>query len=101
MNETLRIHIPLSIRKCRSRPRILPPKEVDVEMERGQDPHVLRAIGLAWGWRKRIERGEITTRADLAAKECFSDRYVSRIIRLAWLSPQVLERLVLRRDPQS
>jgi hypothetical protein len=99
MNDTLRIHIPLTIRKRGGRPRILPPKEVEVEMERGQDPHVLRAIGLAWRWRQLIERGEVTTLADLAAKECFSDRYVSRIIRLAWLSPWVLERLVLRREP--
>jgi len=68
-------------------------------MERGQDPHVLRAIGLAWRWRQLIERGEVTTLADLAAKECISDRYVSRIIRLAWLSPLVLERLVMHREP--
>ncbi|MDO9526017.1 MAG: hypothetical protein Q7J57_10870, partial [Gemmobacter sp.] len=27
------------------------------------------------------------------------NRYVSRIIRLAWLSPPVLERLVLQREP--
>ena len=32
-------------------------------------------------------------------KECISDRYVSRIIRLAWLSPLVLERLVMHREP--
>ncbi len=99
MNDTLRIHIPLTIRKRGGRPRILPPKEIEVEMGRGQDPHVLRAIGLAWRWRQLIERGEVTTLADLAAKECISDRYVSRIIRLAWLSPSVLERLVLQREP--
>ena len=48
MNDTLRIHIPLTIRKRGGRPRILPPKVAEVEMERGQDPHVPRAIGLAW-----------------------------------------------------
>jgi len=37
--------------------------------------------------------------ADLAREEGISDRYVSRVIRLAWLSPSVLERLVLRREP--
>ena len=68
-------------------------------MERRQDPHVLRAIGLAWRWRQRIERGGATTLADPAATECFSDRYVSRIIRQAWLAPSVLERLVPQREP--
>jgi hypothetical protein len=46
-----------------------------------------------------MERGEVTTIADLAAEEGLSDRYVSRLLRLAWLAPDVLERLVLRREP--
>ena len=46
-----------------------------------------------------MERGEVTTIADLAADEGLSDRHVSRQLRLAWLSPDVLERLVLRREP--
>ena len=45
-----------------------------------------------------MERGEVTTIADLAAEEGFSDRYVSRLLRLAWLAPDVLERLVVRRE---
>lgn len=35
----------------------------------------------------------------MIGEEGISDRYVSRVIRLAWLSPSVLERLVLRREP--
>ena len=97
--ETLRVHIPLTMRNRGGRPRILPPKEIEVAMERGQDARLLRAIGRAWGWRRRLERGDVTTIADLAREEGISDRYVSRVIRLAWLSPSVLERLVLRREP--
>ncbi|TDE35641.1 hypothetical protein [Antarcticimicrobium sediminis] len=97
--ETLRVHIPLTMRNRGGRPRIFPPKEIDVAMERGQDARLLRAIGRAWDWRRRLERGDVTTIADLAKEEGISDRYVSRVIRLAWLSPSVLERLVLRREP--
>jgi len=97
--ETLRIHIPLTMRNRGGRPRILPPKEIEVAMDRGQDARLLRAIGRAWDWRRRLERGDVTTIADLAREEGISDRYVSRVIRLAWLSPSVLERLVLRREP--
>ncbi|MAM41299.1 hypothetical protein [Cognatishimia sp. F0-27] len=97
--ETLRVHIPLTMRNRGGRPRILPPKEIEVAMERGQDARLLRAIGRAWDWRRRLERGDVTTIADLAREEGISDRYVSRVIRLAWLSPSVLERLVLRREP--
>jgi len=98
-SETLRIQIPLTLRNRGGRPRILPPKEIEVAMERGQDARLLRAIGRAWHWRHRLERGDVTTIADLAREEGISDRYVSRLIRLAWLSPSVLERLVLRREP--
>lgn len=97
--ETLRVHIPLTMRNRGGRPRILPPKEIEVAMERGQDARLLRAIGRAWDWRHKLERGDVTTIADLAREEGISDRYVSRVIRLAWLSPSVLERLVLLREP--
>jgi len=97
--ETLRVHIPLTLRNRGGRPRILPPKEIEVAMDRGQDARLLRAIGRAWDWRRRLERGDVNTIADLARAEGISDRYVSRVIRLAWLAPTVLERLVLRREP--
>ena len=97
--ETLRVHIPLPLCNRGGRPRILPPKEIEVAMECGQDARLLRAIGRAWDWRCKLERGDVTTIADLAREEGISDRYVSRVIRLAWLSPSVLERLVLRREP--
>jgi hypothetical protein len=97
--ETLRVHIPLTLRNRGGRPRILPPKEIEVAMDRGQDARLLRAIGRAWDWRRRLERGDVNTIADLARQEAISDRYVSRVIRLAWLAPSVLERLVLRREP--
>ena len=97
--ETLRVHIPLTMRNRGGRPRILPPKEIEIAMDRGQDARLLRAIGRAWAWRQRLERGDVNTIADLAREEGISDRYVSRVIRLAWLSPSVLERLVLRREP--
>lgn len=97
--ETLRVHIPLTLRNRGGRPRILPPKEIEVAMDRGQDARLLRAIGRAWNWRHRLERGDVNTIADLAREEGISDRYVSRVIRLAWLSPSVLKRLVLRREP--
>lgn len=99
--ETLRVHIPLELRRRGGRPRILPPKDVEAAMNRGQDPHLLRAIGRAWGWRQRLARGDVATLADLAAEVGLSDRYVSRLLRLAWLAPEVLERLVVHREPST
>src|SRR3954469_6209573 len=68
---------------------------------RTQDPHVLRAIASAWGWRRKIETGEVATLRDIAGAEKVSERFVSRTMRLAYLSPIVLERLVAPRRPCS
>jgi len=65
------------------------------------DPHILRALGRAWAWRRRLETGEAATIHDIAEAEKVTDRFVSRMLRLAYLSPDVLERLVISRDPPS
>jgi hypothetical protein len=96
---TIRVVIPLTIRKRNGRPKILPPDDVIAREGRNQDPHVLRAIARAWSWRRQLETGAVSTILDIAAAEKVSDRFVGRMIRLAYLSPSVLETLVITRKP--
>ena len=98
-SETIRVVIPLTIRKRNGRPKILPPDDLDARNGRAQDPHVLRAIARAWNWRRQLETGAASTIQDIAAAEKVSDRFVSRMMRLAYLSPEVLDHLVIRRVP--
>ena len=98
-SETVRVLVPLSIRRRNGRPRILPPENALEAETRGQDPHILKALGRAWAWRRRLETGEAATASDIAKAEKVTDRFVSRTMRLAYLSPDVLERLVIRREP--
>jgi hypothetical protein len=93
------VFIPLTIRKRNGRPKILPPADMVPDKCGGVDPHVLRAIARAWSWRRKLESGEASTILDLAQADDVTDRYVSRMIRLAYLSPPVLEKLVLERCP--
>lgn len=97
-NDKIRVVIPLTIRRRNGRPKILPPEHAVEEQSRAQDPHILKALGRAWAWRRRLERGEVTTAGDLAKLEEVTERFVSRTVRLAYLSPEVLERLVTRRE---
>ena len=96
---TIRVVIPLTIRKRNGRPKILPPENVDVAEARAQDPHVLRAIARAWGWRRKLESGEAATITDIAQAEGVTMSFVSRFLRLAYLSPDVLQMLVTERRP--
>ncbi len=98
-DNTIRVVIPLTFRRKNGRPKILPPADHGSVDARAQDAHVLRAIARAWNWRRRLERGEASTIADIAKADNVSDRYVSRMVRLAYLAPDVLEKLLIHRIP--
>jgi hypothetical protein len=100
-NDTIRVIIPLKLRKKNGRPRILPPADYRPSEDRTQDPHILRAIGRAWAWRRRMEAGEFGTVEDLAAALKLGDRHVNRLLRLAYLSPEVLKRITCGRETTS
>lgn len=97
-NDTIRVLIPLKVRKKNGRPKILPPADYLPSEDQTQDPHVLRAIGRAWGWRRRMDAGEFATIQELAEAVGLAERHVSRQLRLAYLAPEVLKRLVYERE---
>ena len=80
------------------RPKILPPADILPDVG-GVDPHVLKAIAKAWSWRRKLDIGTATTIQDIAQAEGISDRYVGRMLRLAYLAPAVLEKLLIQRVP--
>jgi hypothetical protein len=97
-DDTIRVLIPLKVRKKNGRPKILPPADFRPSEDKVQDPHILRAIGRAWAWRRRMEAGEFGTVRDLAIAVNLAERHVSRQLRLAYLAPDVLKRLVFGRE---
>ena len=100
-NDTVRVFIPLAFKRKNGRPRIFAPDVEPHFQARVQDPHILRALGRAWSWRRKLETGEASTIQDIAKAEKVSDRFVGPMMRLAYLSPDVLERLLVSREPPS
>ena len=96
--DTIQIFVPLKLRKKNGRPKIMPPADYLPSEDQAQDPHILRAIGRAWAWRRRMEAGEFGTVRDLAIAVNLAERHVSRQLRLAYLAPEVLKRLVFGRE---
>lgn len=97
-NDTIQIFVPLKLRRKNGRPKILPPANYLPSEDQTQDPHILRAIGQAWSWRRRMDAGEFGTVRDLAIAVKLSERQISRRMRLAYLAPSVLKRLVFKRE---
>ena len=99
--DTIQVFVPLKVRRKNGRPKILPPEDAGLPGSHGQDPHVLRAIARAWKWRRQLEEGEASTLQDIAVKEGVSERFIGRMIRQAYLAPEVLEALVVKRRPSA
>ena len=94
---SITVFIPLTIRKRNGRPKIVPPADVVPANDGRVDPHILKAIAKAWSWRRQLDTGAAATIDDLARAEGVTHRYVGRTMRLAYLSPAVLEKLLIKR----
>ena len=97
--DTLRVRIPLAQRSRNGRPRIQPPSDYAPETNGGTDPHVLRNFAQAWSWRRKLESGEANTIEDLARSAGVTHRMVGRMLKLTYLAPALLEKLLLERVP--
>ena len=93
------LFIPLELKRKNGRPRIVASTTGPHFQSRIQDPHILKALGRAWAWRRKLESGEATTIHDIAKAENVTDRFVSRMMRLAYLPPDVLQKLVIWQEP--
>jgi hypothetical protein len=93
---SMTVFIPLSIRKRNGRPKIMPPADIAPDTG-GVDPHILKAIAKAWSWRRKLESGAFSTMSDIAEAENITPPYVGRMLKLAYLAPAVLEKLLIAR----
>ena len=98
-HDTLRVRIPLAQRPRNGRPRRQPPAAYAPETDRGIDPHVLRNFAQAWSWRRKLESGEVDTIEDIARSAGVTHRMVGRMLKLTYLAPTLLEKLLLERVP--
>ncbi|MBB6193183.1 hypothetical protein FHS51_003439 [Sphingobium wenxiniae] len=97
---TMRVFIPLTIRKRNGRPKIVPPADLVPDTGGGIDPHVLKAVARAWSWRRKLESGAVSTLSDIAEAEGVTPAFIRRTMKLAYLAPAVLEQiLIARRSP--
>lgn len=97
-DNTVSVFIPLTIKKRNGKPRLMTSGNQPMISERQQKPHILRAIGRAWSWRRKLESGQFSTIHEIAKAEGVTDRYISRMMRLAYLSPKILEKLVVKKE---
>lgn len=93
--EVVRVHVPFVIRKRGGRKLILTPGGATATPDRPQiDSAMIKALARAFRWRKLLESGEYGTIAELAAVEKINASYVSRVLRLTLLAPNIVEAIL-------
>ena len=90
--ETITIHVPFRIVKRGGRKEmILPP---GAREPRQADDTLVKALARAYRWKRMLESGHFATIGDLASKEGIAPSYVTRVMRMTLLAPEIIEAIV-------
>ena len=67
---------------------------------RRHDITLIKPVARAFRWRRMLETGRFGTLAELAAAEKINSSYVSRVLRLTLLAPDIIEAILDGRQPE-
>lgn len=97
---SITIRIPVSFRQRAGRKQIVTPAgETPWAPAPRLDPALLKAVVRAHRWREMLENGDYASVAELAKAENVNDSYVSRILRLTLLAPDIIEAIASGQQP--
>ena len=97
--ETITVHIPLTFRKRGGRKRVVTPDGAEWAPRPRVDNAMVKALARAFRWRKMLDEGAYGTLEDLARTKRVNATYVSRILRLTLLAPEIVEAIMDGRQP--
>lgn len=86
--ETVTIHVPFRIVKRGGRKEMLLP--ADAPTQRRPDDALVKALARAFRWKRMLDSGEFATIAELAACEKITLSYLTRVLRLTLLAPDLV-----------
>src|SRR5437899_9638781 len=89
---SLTVHIPVTFQQRAGRKQILTPSgSAPWSPAPRVDTALLKAIVRAYRWREMLESGKYSCAADLAKAEKVNASYLSRILRLTLLAPEIVD----------
>jgi hypothetical protein len=97
--ETITVHIPLAFRKRGGRKLVVTPDGAAWAPRPRVDNTMVKALARAFRWRKMLDEGVYATLEDLARAKGVHATYVSRVLRLTLLAPEIVEAILDGRQP--
>ena len=89
--DTVTVTVPFRVAKRGGRKEVqLPPGANN----RSPDYTLIKAVARAYRWRKILEAGDMGTIAELAEYEKVSPSYLTRVMRLTLLAPDIIEAIL-------
>jgi hypothetical protein len=99
---TATVSVPVSFLQRGGRKQILsPPGAAPWSAAPRVDSALTRAVVRAHRWRQMLESGEYASSAELAKAQKINDSYLSRILRLTLIAPDIIEAILTGRQPST
>ena len=100
-DETVTVTVPFAIRKRGGRTLVMTPDgATSAPAPRIRvDSALLKALARGFRWRKLLETGHFATIEEIANAENINPSYVSRVLRLTLLAPEIVEAILAGSHP--
>ena len=101
-DQTVTVTVPFAIRKRGGRKLVITPDGVtSAPAPRTRvDSALLKALARGFRWRKLLETGHFATIEEIAEAENINPSYVSRVLRMTLLAPEIVEGILAGRQPE-
>ncbi|UVK57077.1 hypothetical protein DBIPINDM_004160 [Mesorhizobium sp. AR02] len=97
----LTVQIPMAIRKRGGRKLVMSPNTIEgwAPTRPRIDSTLLRAVIQAFAWKHQLETGQFATISELAEARKLDRSFISHILRLTLLAPDLVEAILDGRQP--
>ncbi|SEG32312.1 hypothetical protein [Jhaorihella thermophila] len=90
--DTIVLHVPFRLVKRGGRKEVQLPDGAPVQ--RRTDSTLVKALARAFRWKRMLESGEFNTINELAEREGIAPSYMTRVLRLTLLAPDIVEAIL-------
>jgi hypothetical protein len=90
--ETICVRVPFRLVKRGGRKEIHPPP--GALAPRKTDNTLIKALARAFRWKRMLDSGEFATITELAAREGIALSYMTRVLQLSLLAPDIVEAIL-------
>jgi DNA invertase Pin-like site-specific DNA recombinase len=91
--------IETKLKRCGGEMRLIIPGWAAIEQRRQPVSSLVKAVSRASDWVRRMEGGEFRHQRDLAKATKLEPRYISALLRVAFLAPEITEAIIDGRQP--